>query len=372
MEDRLVSHIQYTICRNATYYYNRRVPKHAEKQYGKFLRHSLGKCPDLAAKIAVRLTSLLESSWSNNQHIVPINIVETISSYQKKSYTLLEVLNDYIEIKDINKKVSHIAASTLVSLVGNKRIEDYTREDAKLLVSYLGRKGNKTTTIRRRLGSLSGVFNYAFAELEIDKRNPFSRILLVGEGLDSKKRGTFTPEQLVQGYKNAFDTRSNIKLLMPILGETGCRLGEIVGLRKEDVCLGSNTLNITPNDNRRLKTKSSARVIPLVGYAHEALDIVMQTSKGDFVFEQYNKDKECKTTAASNAVSKWLKKEFNGLTAHCLRHTFRDRLRAVECPMEIIDELGGWSTVSTAGNRYGLGHKFETKMKWMERIKLNI
>ena len=166
--------------------------------------------------------------------------------------------------------------------------------------------------------------------------------------------------------------RSNVKLLMPILGETGCRLGEIVGLRKEDVCLVTNTLNITPNDNRRLKTKSSARVIPLVGYAHEALEIVMQRSKGDFVFEKYNKDKECKTTAASNAVSNWLKKEFDGLTAHCLRHTFRDRLRAAECPMEIIDELGGWSTVSTAGNRYGLGHKFETKMKWMEIIRIDI
>ena len=86
--------------------------------------------------------------------------------------------------------------------------------------------------------------------------------------------------------------------------------------------------------------------------------------------EKYNKDKICKTTAASNAVSKWLK-EFNGLTTHCLRHTFRDRLRAVECPMEIIDELGGWSTISTTGNRYGLGHKFETKLKWMKRIQLS-
>ena len=40
--------------------------------------------------------------------------------------------------------------------------------------------------------------------------------------------------------------------------------------------------------------------------------------------------------------------------------------------MEIIDELGGWSTISTAGNRYGLGHKFETKMKWMELIRIDI
>ena len=40
--------------------------------------------------------------------------------------------------------------------------------------------------------------------------------------------------------------------------------------------------------------------------------------------------------------------------------------------MEIIDELGGWSTISTEGNRYGLGHKFETKLKWMERIRIEL
>jgi hypothetical protein len=28
---------------------------------------------------------------------------------------------------------------------------------------------------------------------------------------------------------------------------------------------------------------------------------------------------------------------------HGFRHAFRDRLRAVECPSEIIDQLGGWS-----------------------------
>lgn len=32
-------------------------------------------------------------------------------------------------------------------------------------------------------------------------------------------------------------------------------------------------------------------------------------------------------THASNAVNKWLKGRNDGLTAHCLRHTMRDRLR---------------------------------------------
>ena len=145
----------------------------------------------------------------------------------------------------------------MISLVGEKSIEQNTREDAKLLVSFLNGRGNKTATIRRRLGSLSGVVNYAYAEFEIDKRNPFSRILLVGEGLDSKQRGAFTNDQLLNGYKHAFGTTSSVKLLMPILGETGCRLGEVVGLQKKDICLTSNSLNIASNQMRRLKTRSS-------------------------------------------------------------------------------------------------------------------
>jgi len=47
--------------------------------------------------------------------------------------------------------------------------------------------------------------------------------------------------------------------------------------------------------------------------------------------------------------------DFDGLTAHCLRHTFRDRLRAVECPMDLIDQIGGWKSISSIGNSYGLG-----------------
>ena len=34
---------------------------------------------------------------------------------------------------------------------------------------------------------------------------------------------------------------------------------------------------------------------------------------------------------------------------HGLRHSLRDRLRAVECPSDIIDAIGGWTTS-------GVGH----------------
>ena len=41
-----------------------------------------------------------------------------------------------------------------------------------------------------------------------------------------------------------------------------------------------------------------------------------------------------------------------GATVHGIRHTFRDRLRAVEAPVDLIDQLGGWSFKSV-GMSYG-------------------
>jgi integrase len=76
------------------------------------------------------------------------------------------------------------------------------------------------------------------------------------------------------------------------------------------------------------------------------------------LYPRYLKDGRCRATHASNALGKWLKREF-GLTAHSLRHTFRDRLRASECPLEMIDQIGGWSSIGTIGSKYGQGYDLD-------------
>ena len=69
-------------------------------------------------------------------------------------------------------------------------------------------------------------------------------------------------------------------------------------------------------------------------------------SDGEYLFPGYIKDGRCNAGYVSAAINKWLKRDFEGLTAHCLRHTFRDRLRAVECPIDLIDQIGGWGGLS--------------------------
>ena len=157
---------------------------------------------------------------------------------------------------------------------------------------------------------------------------------------------------------------------MPLLGETGCILAEIVGLRLEDIDLENDLIHIRPNPVRRLRTRSSQRTLPLGGYAKLAMQSAIKWSDGVYLFPRYIKDGKCKADHTSAVINKWLKKDFDGLTAHCLRHTFIDRLRAVEFQMDMIDQIGGWKTVSSVGNNYWKGYPIFKLQLWFNQVKI--
>ena len=56
-----------------------------------------------------------------------------------------------------------------------------------------------------------------------------------------------------------------------------------------------------------------------------------------------------------------------GCTLHSFRHSMRDRLRAAQCPADIIDQIGGWATEGV-GQSYGLGTPHEVKYSYLRML----
>ena len=86
-----------------------------------------------------------------------------------------------------------------------------------------------------------------------------------------------------------------------------------------------------------------------------------------YLFPSYCDGETTKANSASAALNKWLKAHVSrDVVVHSLRHAMRDRLRAVECPTDIIDQIGGWSRKGV-GESYGRGYQVEQLWRWMAK-----
>ena len=96
--------------------------------------------------------------------------------------------------------------------------------------------------------------------------------------------------------------------------------------------------------------------------------IISQANNTSFAFSRYNRSDLTNGNSASAALNKWLKSYVpEGCSIHSFRHSLRDRLRAVNCPSEMIDQIGGWSR-DTVGQGYGLGYSISDSAIWINKI----
>ena len=125
---------------------------------------------------------------------------------------------------------------------------------------------------------------------------------------------------------------------------------------------------IEPKPWRGLKTADSELLVPLVGEALWAVQRATNSSAAGYLFPSYCDGQNTKANSASAALNKWLKAHVSrDVVVHSLRHAMRDRLRAVECPSDIIDQIGGWSRKGV-GESYGRGYQVEHLLRWMAKV----
>ncbi|MBA2658778.1 MAG: tyrosine-type recombinase/integrase [Nitrosospira sp.] len=263
----------------------------------------------------------------------------------------------------------------LMGLMGDKGVMEVTRADANEYVARVLTGGSKTGTVQRQINVIRAVFNVVIVERELGKTNPFLRLRIAGLGEDSKVRAGFDMPQLKTLIRACRDKDDDVRWLIGLQVDLGCRLGEVVGLALCDLHLEESTpyVAIRPHPWRTLKTKSSKRNIPLVGISLWAAQrIAWSAKKGQlYAFPRYTSETECKANNASATLNKWLQSLGIDKTTHELRHTMRDRLRHVNAPKPIQDAVGGWGR-EDVGDTYGLGYGLEHLRVWLDKAVLPI
>ncbi|OAN52968.1 hypothetical protein A6A04_14690 [Paramagnetospirillum marisnigri] len=290
--------------------------------------------------------------------------------------TLSEAAKVYVEEKGKGRpQTFHQAVdrvvSRMIAVAGDKPIDTFTREEANALRNAFRAKGLTTASIKRAFNVIRAMVNFVAREVGLDEIRTFSSIYFGEDEAEAKaKRSSFGDSELKTIQVLCRELDDQPRWLIGLISDSGMRLAEAAGLVTEDVVLDDKHphIKLRPHPWRSLKTQGSARIIPLVGVSLWAAQRAVSASTNGFLFPKYCNDQECKANSASAALNKWMSPRVSkGGVVHSFRHSLRDRLRAVECPRDIVDRLGGW-TVDGIGETYGKGYPIQVLHKWMEMI----
>ncbi|MDC1398688.1 site-specific integrase, partial [Octadecabacter sp.] len=309
------------------------------------------------------------------KHLLADAVQEPAAEASIDDHSLKAAVAVYLRLKGNDRPATFEAAvrrscGYLIDCCGMKDLHDYVRSDATKFRDYLFAKGLNGASVARIFGTVRAVINLALSEFGLAIVNPFSNVYF-DHSVGVKKRLPVKPEDIKKVQAECYKADDEKRWLIALIADTGMRLAEGAGLLRSDFIEKDGVLcvNIRPHPWRSLKTASSARLIPLVGSAKWAAErILTQPTGSQFAFPNYNDGQRTNANSASAALNKWLKVKIGqGYTIHSFRHSMRDRLRVVECPSDVIDQIGGWLTPGV-GSSYGLGHNYRSLTGWLIAI----
>ena len=373
----------YLWVKGQTYYFNRRVPKDVQAHYkaSRIVICLKTSRKDQAIRAAKSIAQRLEDYWMSlrlaNIDVPALHLLRDrpLKVPQSSCMTLSEALELYLRLKGVNKdKVFRRGAErniqSVIDVLSNRHLEEYSSSDAAVYRDYLLKRGLTTNSVKRNFATIRSVINLAIQEHGLECRNAFSKVYLPDLD-DAKKRKSIPTENIREIQRECMSIDDEARWLVALISDTGMRLSEAAGLSVGDIKLDCEIphIDLKPHAWRGLKTRGSQRQIPLVGASLWAAKRVKETSTtSPHAFPRYTSAKGTNANSASAAINKWLRPRIpEGCVIHSFRHSLRDRLRAVQCPSDMIDQIGGWSTAGV-GQSYGEGYSLDASSKWLKSV----
>ena len=232
--------------------------------------------------------------------------------------------------------------------MGHDNLTEIKMSDAGRFRDHLFARGMSSSSVKRVFSSVRSIVNLAIREQGLAINNIFSGTFIPDDGV-KQQRAPIPLHALKCIQSNCQTLDDEPRWLIALISDSGMRLSEACGLLASDIHIDTDSpfIELKEHPWRRLKTGSSKRQIPLVGFSLWAGKQI-RACNSDFAFPKYCNEANCNSNSASATLNKWLKPRVpDGCVVHSFRHSLRDRLRAVECPADIIDAIGGWTTEGT-------------------------
>ena len=370
---------KYTYLKDNNFYFSRSVPVDLRCFYTRpRIVQSLKTNSLLRAKTASKVfASKLDDYWLGlrlKSIEVPAAHLLVADGNASSLPTIEESLEVYFAVKGVGRpKLFFTTAQRyigyLVECLGNRSIDQYTSKDATVLREWLINKGLSNSSLQRVFSGIKAVINFVTLEQGLECQNAFAKVYLPSN-TDAKKRHAINPSNMAKIKAECLSLDDDIRWLVAIIFDSGMRLSEAAGLMIDDLKLVEDIpyIDLKPHPHRRLKTASSERKIPLVGLSLWAAKRLKQHAMSLYCFSRYTNSERCNSNSASAAINKWIKTVGGSNDViHGLRHSFRDRLRAVEAPTDMIDQAGGWA-LKSVGQGYGDGYDLELLVKYLNKL----
>lgn len=245
-------------------------------------------------------------------------------------------------------------------------------------------KPQSLVTVNNRLIALVALFKWADENELYKDKNPFSKMMIKKSETNSRKRPPFTKDDIQTFFKSPIyqgckgnaprdrlikDTHiiKDYKYWIPLLGlYTGMRLNEICQLHKSDIqnVDGVWIINIDDNGDKKLKTASSRRRVPIHSKLIEMgfLEYVESIKQGRIFAELPKCGKGSYSYRFSKEfaiIMKGLDLKDKGLCFHSFRHSFIDGLRNAGVERAIAMKLVGHHSTNDTHGAYGYGYNLE-------------
>lgn len=223
-------------------------------------------------------------------------------------------------------------------------------------------------TVKKHYVTIKALFSTMFDVLEINQRNPFSKLTIKFDRKTSARdrRDPFNSDQEAAVLALVPKMNREAQLVVRLMLCTGCRVTEACTLMRDDIVLDANIpfVHFRENERNEWGLKGSfARKVPVVEL--QALELLRQFPDGPTRYARPRGAASCSTAINKLFRNNGLKDTGGNVSLYSARHLIKSRLQGVEAPEYVIDEILGHSD-GKAKDSYGNGVPVDVTAKWLK------